>query len=688
MIPPDARTGAEPDEVLDHARRADPRGRRRPRPGLLRRRAAPLHDRDAARARRGGDPARAPGGRARPAAARHLPRHAAARRRVRRDAGPAPARRRRPRRPPAPARLVRRRRPRRPARRGIARRAGVRRARAQHQVAPPPGRRPARRRARGERLERARRPRRGDRDAGRALGARRAVAPRGGPALGRGRRVGRQRSSRQRRSFRLPACLASACGDVRLAAAVRLSTAIKRGSGRGARRRRGGAAGPPPSQASRARRHRGGRVRAVRALRAPPAHPCARRRHVRAADVGVPRDVQDAQRRPRGARAPGEDRLPGARSTASSAPARRRRCGSSGCSAGRAASARGRRCSSVSHWIWFRSRTGPSRTCSGATRSASPRGRRRSTRRSTSDSIGYWAIPTAPPWYAAQKGLMDDGITPELRRMMVEYGEHVLGFRVGASVRSPGRQSPGRHALAALRHLRHGRPPAGRDGTRRRRDRVGVRRHARRRARLPGRALRHRPRGRPRARRGHPPRRRPPRAAADARVGRRPGAGGAGARHDQRRPRTRRSIRSRRRTTTTRGAPGAPDHRAQRWSRIAAFLLLALAALYFLLPQLAGLDDTWNRIEDGRPAWTIAALFFTVRHVRSATSRCSAASTSARPTRIGWAASYQITMAGLAASRLFAAGGAGGLVLTAWALRALGHAQARPSPTRRSRSSC
>ena len=37
--------------------------------------------------------------------------------------------------------------------------------------------------------------------------------------------------------------------------------------------------------------------------------------------------------------------------------------------------------------------------------------------------IGYWAIPTAPPWYAAAEGLMEDGRTPELRRMMVEYGE-------------------------------------------------------------------------------------------------------------------------------------------------------------------------------------------------------------------------------------------------------------------------
>ncbi len=37
--------------------------------------------------------------------------------------------------------------------------------------------------------------------------------------------------------------------------------------------------------------------------------------------------------------------------------------------------------------------------------------------------IGYWAVPTAPPWYAAAEGLMEDGRTPELRRMMVEYGE-------------------------------------------------------------------------------------------------------------------------------------------------------------------------------------------------------------------------------------------------------------------------
>jgi membrane-associated phospholipid phosphatase len=38
-------------------------------------------------------------------------------------------------------------------------------------------------------------------------------------------------------------------------------------------------------------------------------------------------------------------------------------------------------------------------------------------------TIAYWAFPTAPPWYAAQHGRMDDPELPGLRRMMIEYGE-------------------------------------------------------------------------------------------------------------------------------------------------------------------------------------------------------------------------------------------------------------------------
>jgi uncharacterized protein (TIRG00374 family) len=104
---------------------------------------------------------------------------------------------------------------------------------------------------------------------------------------------------------------------------------------------------------------------------------------------------------------------------------------------------------------------------------------------------------------------------------------------------------------------------------------------------------------------------------------------------------------------------------------LGGFLLASLAALYFLLPQIAGLDDTWNRISDGRPAWIAASLVFTVGMFAGYVAMFRGVFVRAGG-RIGWAESYQITMAGLAASRLFAAGGAGGLVLTAWALRRAG----------------
>jgi uncharacterized protein (TIRG00374 family) len=104
---------------------------------------------------------------------------------------------------------------------------------------------------------------------------------------------------------------------------------------------------------------------------------------------------------------------------------------------------------------------------------------------------------------------------------------------------------------------------------------------------------------------------------------------------------------------------------------LGGFLLAALAALYVLLPQIAGLNDTWNRIRDGRPEWLAAALLFTLGMFAGYVAMFRGVFVRAG-SRIGWAASYQITMAGLAASRLFAAGGAGGLVLTAWALRRAG----------------
>jgi uncharacterized protein (TIRG00374 family) len=105
---------------------------------------------------------------------------------------------------------------------------------------------------------------------------------------------------------------------------------------------------------------------------------------------------------------------------------------------------------------------------------------------------------------------------------------------------------------------------------------------------------------------------------------------------------------------------------------LGVFLALSLAALYFLLPQLAGLEDTWHRIENGSPYWMFLALLFGVGMFAGYVAMFRGIFLNAGHGRIDWKASYQITMAGLAASRIFAAGGAGGLVLTAWALRRAG----------------
>ena len=103
------------------------------------------------------------------------------------------------------------------------------------------------------------------------------------------------------------------------------------------------------------------------------------------------------------------------------------------------------------------------------------------------------------------------------------------------------------------------------------------------------------------------------------------------------------------------------------------FVLLGastVAFLYFVLPQLADLEDKGN-INQGDPWWLAGAFVFTVLSFGGYVLIFRGIFIG-HGSRIDLAASYQITMAGLAATRLFAAGGAGGIALTAWALRRAG----------------
>jgi uncharacterized protein (TIRG00374 family) len=103
------------------------------------------------------------------------------------------------------------------------------------------------------------------------------------------------------------------------------------------------------------------------------------------------------------------------------------------------------------------------------------------------------------------------------------------------------------------------------------------------------------------------------------------------------------------------------------------FVTAALAFLYLVLPQLGGVRHTWDRLNDG-DAWWIAVAF--VMEVLSLASYIVIfRGVYVEPgSLIGWRGSYEITMAGLAATRLFAAGGAGGVAVTVWALTRSGMA--------------
>jgi uncharacterized protein (TIRG00374 family) len=120
------------------------------------------------------------------------------------------------------------------------------------------------------------------------------------------------------------------------------------------------------------------------------------------------------------------------------------------------------------------------------------------------------------------------------------------------------------------------------------------------------------------------------------------------------------------------GAPQVPSRLTHRraWGLL-LFVVSSVAFLYFVLPKLLGLQETWNRIQHGDPAWFGLAAVLEVLSFAGYVILFRGVFARQQP-RIAWRESYQITMAGLAATRLFASAGAGGVALTAWALRRSG----------------
>ena len=109
----------------------------------------------------------------------------------------------------------------------------------------------------------------------------------------------------------------------------------------------------------------------------------------------------------------------------------------------------------------------------------------------------------------------------------------------------------------------------------------------------------------------------------------------------------------------------------RRLALIGVVAVLSIASLALLMPALADLPELWKRVIGGSPAWLAAAFAFEVVSFVGHIVLFQAVCLDGR-SRIGLRASTEITLAGHAATRLFASAGAGGVALTAWAMRKSG----------------
>lgn len=108
-------------------------------------------------------------------------------------------------------------------------------------------------------------------------------------------------------------------------------------------------------------------------------------------------------------------------------------------------------------------------------------------------------------------------------------------------------------------------------------------------------------------------------------------------------------------------------------ARRRVFLVLALGAAatgftVFVLPAIAGAGAEWQRVRGGNVAWLAAGTVAEILSYAGYVALLRAVFAG----ELRWRDSFLITMAGVAATRLLATAGAGGVAMTSWALRRLG----------------
>jgi uncharacterized protein (TIRG00374 family) len=114
-----------------------------------------------------------------------------------------------------------------------------------------------------------------------------------------------------------------------------------------------------------------------------------------------------------------------------------------------------------------------------------------------------------------------------------------------------------------------------------------------------------------------------------------------------------------------------PIFTRRRLIQTAVIVVALLVGIYFLFPKLVGLGNALGKLDDAEPVWIVVAIGFNLAAFATYIALFKAV-VGGDALRLSWVETYEINMAGLAATLLFSAAGAGGIVLTFWALMKAG----------------
>ena len=119
------------------------------------------------------------------------------------------------------------------------------------------------------------------------------------------------------------------------------------------------------------------------------------------------------------------------------------------------------------------------------------------------------------------------------------------------------------------------------------------------------------------------------------------------------------------------GGLDLPVFSTKRLLQTGIVVVALLVGIYFLFPKLVGVGDGISKLDDADPFWIGIAIVFSIASYATYIALFKAV-VGGDALKLSWGETYEINMAGVAATLLFSAGGAGGVALTYWALRKAG----------------